>query len=79
MYAAECGLESRGALSGNTAHKRHDPYLISHKVFIKAFLKSQFPYKSVNLSFIITDIQNELTDLRGNYLSQEKILTLSVK
>jgi len=35
---------------------------ISQKVFIKSFCKSQFPQKSVNVSFIIT----KLTDLCGN-------------
>ena len=39
--------------------------LISHKVSIKSFGKSQFPHKSVNLSFIITDIKNKSTDLCG--------------
>ena len=29
-------------------------------------LKSQFPYKFVNLSLIVTDIQNKLTDFCGN-------------
>ena len=38
------------------------PYLISHKVFIKSFCKSQFPYKSVTLSDVITNIKNEMTD-----------------
>ena len=36
--------------------------LISQKVFV---LKSQFPYNSVNLSFIITHVENELTVLLG--------------
>ena len=39
---------------------------ISHKVFLKSFCRSQFPHKSVNLSFIITNIKNKLTDLCGN-------------
>ena len=29
------------------------------------FCKSQFPHESVNLSFIITNIKNKLTDLCG--------------
>jgi len=33
------------------------------KVFIKSFYTSQFPHKSVNLSFII---KNKSTDLCGN-------------
>ena len=42
--------------------------LISHKVFIKSFCKSQSSHKSVNLSFIVTNIKNELTNLCGNRL-----------
>ena len=40
--------------------------LISHKVFIGAICKSQFPPKSVNVSFTITYIKDKLTDLCGN-------------
>ena len=40
--------------------------LISRKVFLKLFYKSQFPHKFVNLSFTITNMKNELTDLWGN-------------
>ena len=36
--------------------------LISHKVFMKPFCRSQLPHKSVNLSFTITNIKNKLTD-----------------
>jgi len=36
---------------------------ISHKVFLKSFCKSQFPHKSVNLSFTITNIKDMLTEL----------------
>ena len=39
---------------------------ISQKVFIKSFCKSEFPHKFVNVSFMITDIENTLTDLCGN-------------
>ena len=35
-------------------------------VQIKSFRKSQFPHKSVNLSFLITDTKNKLTDLCGS-------------
>ena len=41
-------------------------YLISHKVFIKSFCKSQFPQRYVNLSFIIANIKNKLKNLCGN-------------
>ena len=37
--------------------------LISQKVFVKSFRKSQFPHKSVNGSFLITNIKNKWTDL----------------
>ena len=39
---------------------------ISQKVLITLFCKSRFPHTSVNLSFVITNVQNKLTDLRGN-------------
>ena len=45
----------------------HPETLISQIVFVKSFLKSQFPHKSVNSSFIITNMKNKLTDLRGNF------------
>ena len=37
--------------------------VISQKVFVKSFCKSRLPYKSVNLSLVITNIKNNLTDL----------------
>ena len=43
-----------------------DGLLISQKVFIKSFCNSRFPHKSVNLSFIITNIKNKLTDVCGD-------------
>ena len=39
---------------------------ISQKVFIQSLCKSQFPYKFVNLLFILVIIKDELTDLCGN-------------
>ena len=39
---------------------------ISQKVFIKSFRTSQFLHKSVNLSFIVTNGNNQLTNLCGN-------------
>jgi len=42
--------------------------ILSQAVFIKSFCKSQVPHKSVNLSFIITNVKNKLTDLCGNGL-----------
>ena len=44
--------------------------LILQKVYIKSFRKSQFPDKSVNLSFIITNMHSKLTDLCGNRFLQ---------
>ena len=40
--------------------------VIAQKVFIPLLCKSQFPHKSVNSSFIITDIKNTLRDLCGS-------------
>ena len=42
--------------------------IISQKVFIKLFYKSQFPRKFVNFFFIITNIQDTLTFFCGNCL-----------
>ena len=42
------------------------PDLVSQKVFIKLFCKSQFPHQSVNLSFIVTNMKDKLTNLCGN-------------
>ena len=40
--------------------------LISQKVFVESFCKSQFPHKFVNVSFIIANITNKLTNFCGN-------------
>jgi len=60
--------ESRGGCSSGSRKSMPSACrnLISQKVFIKSFGKSQFPHKSVNLSCIITNIKDQLTDLRGN-------------
>ena len=42
-------------------------------MFINLFFKRQFSHKSVNLSFVITNINNELTDLCGNCLLQNNL------
>ena len=47
--------------------------IISQKVFTKSFCKGQFPHKSVNLTFIITNIKNKSTDLSGNWLLQNDL------
>ena len=44
--------------------------LISHKVFLKLFCRSQLLHKSVNLSFAFTNMKNKLTDFSGNWLLQ---------
>ena len=49
------------------------PDLISHKVFLKSFCRSQRPHKSVNLSFTVTSNKNKQTDLCGNILLQNDI------
>ena len=38
---------------------------VSHKVFVQLFGKSQFPYKSVNLFFILVIVKDKLTSLWG--------------
>ena len=38
---------------------------LPHRFSLYSFCKSQFPHKSVNISFSITDIKNKLTDLSG--------------
>jgi hypothetical protein len=40
----------------------------------KVVLQSQFPHKSVDISFKITGIQNELTSLCGNWLLQNDFI-----
>ena len=50
-------------------------YCISHKVFIKSSCKSQLPQISVNSSFIITNMRNQLTDLCGNWLLQNNFVS----
>ena len=40
-------------------------YLVFQKVFIKLFCTSQFPDQSVNVSFIITNMKNKLTNFVG--------------
>ena len=40
--------------------------LISHKVFLNSLYLSHPPHKSINLSFTIASIKNNLTDLCGN-------------
>jgi hypothetical protein len=43
--------------------------MIPHQVV----LQNEFPHKSVNLSFTITDINNNLTDSYGNGLLQDDL------
>ena len=44
------------------------------EIFVKSFGKSQFPHKAVNLSFIIANLKNILTDLCGNRLFQNNVI-----
>ena len=48
--------------------------LISQKEVIKSFRSIHFPHKSLNLSFIITNVREELTDLCGNGLLQNDFI-----
>ena len=41
-------------------------YIVSQKVLINSFCRSQSPHKSVNLSSMITDIKDTMTDLCGS-------------
>ena len=40
--------------------------LISQKVIVESFCQRPFPHKSVNLSFIINNVENPLTNLCRN-------------
>ena len=51
--------------------------LILQKVFTKMFCEHQFPHKSVDVSFIITKIRDQLTNLCGNLLLQNDFLNCS--
>ena len=48
---------------------------IPHKVFLKAFRRSQLPHKSVNLSFTITNIKHKSMDFCGNWHLQNDLKT----
>ena len=48
-------------------------HLISQKVFFKSFCRSQLPHKSVNLSFILTNMKNEEYD-DGFWLLQNNFI-----
>ena len=48
--------------------------LVSQKAFVKLFYKSQPPYKFVNLSLMITNMQNKMTDLYWNRLLQNDLI-----
>ena len=57
---------------GPSPLRRGRPFLrpgtpfLSQKVFVKLFFESQFPHKYVNLSFIVANMKDQLTDLYGN-------------
>ena len=50
--------------------------LVSQKVFIKSFCKSQFPHKSVNFIFILVIIKDDLANLCGCLLPNNFINTI---
>jgi len=49
-------------------------FFLSHNVFTKSFGKYQFPHKFVNLSIMITNMKNTLTDMCGNLLLQNDFI-----
>jgi len=64
LLYADVGGEEREASASEAGPWPHG--IISQKVFIKSFCKSQFPYKSVYLFLILVIIKNKLMDLCGN-------------
>jgi hypothetical protein len=55
-------------LVGEQGHARGVDAEAPHRLkwLIKSSCKSQFPYKSVNLFFVLVTIKDKLTDLCGN-------------
>ena len=69
MHSATGGAgEGEGAAGGEAAGAKGTPRpgLISQKVFIKSFRKSQFPDKSINLFFMLVMMKDKLTNVCGN-------------
>ena len=64
----------RRCLPWNVGFGYFSDVFISQKVFMKPFCKTQFPYKFIDVSFIITHIKNKLTNLFGNWLLQNDII-----
>ena len=56
------------------ANCSHDENLISQKVYIKLFRTSQSSHKPVNLSFIINNTNDKLTNLCGNRLLRNGLI-----
>ena len=54
-------------------------HLISQKVLIKSLYKSQSPYEFVNLFFIQAMLKDKLTDLCGDWLSQNDLTDTSMR
>jgi len=69
--AAEAGERRPGAQGQGHARPEEVFELISHKIFLKSFCRSQLPHKSVNSSFTIVNIENRLTDSCENCLLRE--------
>ena len=61
-----CKLQGSRSALRPTHNASAPPRFISQKLFVKLFCKSQFPDKSVNVFFILTNIKNKLIDLCGN-------------
>jgi hypothetical protein len=68
----------RHSMAGDWEWKRCSDF-ISQKVFIKSVCTSQFPYKSVNLFFILAILKDQLTDLCGNWRMQKDFVKTSCK
>ena len=69
-------LFGSASLMSSSALERESLY---HIRFIKSFCKRQFPHKFVDLSFIITNVRNKLTNCAGINICKTTLRTLSVR
>ena len=70
VRGAECRVQGLGCRGARFRVQGSGFRVQGSGSFCKSFCKSQFPHKSVNLSFIITNIKSQLTDVCGNELLQ---------
>ena len=69
------GDEGVDARREGRLRSRDPPALgLIYEVFLKSFCKSQFPYKFVNLFFVLVIVNDELTNLWGRWLLQNQQL-----